>query len=243
MTARLRLVSVAVASALVGCGGRGGLSIDPAAKMDVDARIAKLRPQSTTIPAPASDAIESMPLAIGQWAEYKMTLRNGESKFLTQKIVGEVGGALLVEIVHDTYQGRTVEQLLVSVGDRRDPKKVDLRAVKKKDAEGHLMTLSQTQLWIARNHLGPENIYWEDAIAVSLVTSWRGEPQASTDVVAGHFEGCYRTQARASMTPTWTMDSWSHPSVPLGGLVRKQDNRGFVSELAAYGASGAQSDL
>src|ERR1022692_1378139 len=109
MTASPRLVSVALASVL-GCALSSTSSIDPAAKMDVDARIAKLRPQSTTIPAPAPEATESMPPAIGQWAQYKMTTHNGESKCLTQKIVGDADGALLVEIVHDTYQGRTVEQ-------------------------------------------------------------------------------------------------------------------------------------
>jgi hypothetical protein len=42
---------------------------------------------------------------------------------------------------------------------------------------------------------------------------------------------------------SWVFDVWSHPSVPLGGLVRRQDNRGFVSGLVAYGTTGAQSDL
>jgi hypothetical protein len=97
--------------------------------------IAKLRAQSITIPAPAGDTIESLPLVVGQWAQYKMTLHDGQSKFLTQKIVGEEAGALLVEIVHDSYQGRTVEQLLVAVGNQRDPEKVKLRAVKIKDAK------------------------------------------------------------------------------------------------------------
>jgi hypothetical protein len=236
MTPKLGLVALTVAAALIGCGP----SIDPAAKADIDARIATLRARSITIPAPAADTFESMPLAIGQWAQYKMTLPNGESKFLTQKIVGEEGGALLVEIVHDTYQGRTEEQLLVAVGNQRDPGKVELRAVKIRDAKGHLTTLSQTQLWVARTHLGPDNIYWEDAIGVSLVTNWQGTPQSSTAVIAGRFEGCY---LRRASRQSWVFDAWSHPSVPLGGLVRKQDNRGFVSELVAYGTSGAQSDL
>lgn len=232
MTPRLGCLSAAVAALLTGCVP----SIDPAAKANVDARIARLRAQTVTIPAPAPEAIESMAPAVGQWAQYKMTLPNGEAKFLMQKIVGEEGGALLVEIVHDAYQGRSVEQLLVAVGDRRDPKKVELRAVKVKDEKGRLTMLSRTDLWVARNRMGPVSIYWDDAMDVSLVISWRGKPQASTAVVAGRFEGCYHTRAPMG-------EAWSHPSVPLGGLVRKQDKQGFASELVAYGTSGAQSDL
>jgi hypothetical protein len=232
---RLGIALVAAAALVVGCGP----SIDPAAKADVDARIAKLRAETVTIPAPSAQAIESMPPAVGQWAEYKIIQHNGEPKFLTQKIVGEEDGAFLVELVHDSYRGRMVEQLLVAVGDRRDPKKVELRAVKIKNENGHLTTLSKADLWVARNHLGPVNIYWEDAMSVSLGIDWRGRPQASTAVIAGRFEGCYHSHSSAPIG----LEAWSHPSVPFGGLVREQDKTGFVSELVAYGTSGAQSGL
>jgi hypothetical protein len=240
MKLRLGLGSMTVASVLIGCAP----SIDPAAKADVDARIARLRANPITIPAPASAANESMALAVGQWAEYKITTHDGQPAFLTQKIVGEVGGALLVEIVHDTYQGHTAEQLLVVVGDRMDPNKIELRAVKTKDAKGRVTTLSHTDLWVARNYLGPVDIYWDDAVAVSLAVHWQGKPQASTVVTAGRFEACYFTRITQSKTPqAGVTESWSHPSVPLSGLVRKQNNRGFVSELVAYGTSGARSDF
>jgi len=236
MTQRPGLASAVAAALLVGCGP----TIDPAAKADIDARIAKLRAQTITIPAPGPEATESMPPAVGQWAEYKLTLDNGQFKFLTQKIVGEEGGALLVEKVHDTYQGRSVEQLLVAIGDGWDPKKVELRSVKVKNEKGYLTTLSRTDLWIARNRMGPASSYWDDALSVSLLNNWRGAPQASIAVIAGRFEGCYHyhTPARGPMPGK----VWSHPSVPLGGLVRLQEN-GFVSELVAYGTSGARSDF
>jgi hypothetical protein len=236
----LGLASVTVAAALIGCGP----SIDPAAKADVDARIANLRLNPVTVPAPAPPANESMPLAVGQWAEYKIMSQDRLPSLLTQKIVGEIDGAFLVEIVHDTYEGHTAEQLLVAVGDRMDPKKVELRAVKLKDAKGRVTTLSQTNLLVARNGLGPVDLYWEDAVSVSLANHWRGATQASTVVAAGRFEACYFIHsAQRRMRRPWIFESWSHPAVPLGGLVRQQDDRGFVSELVAYGISGAQSDF
>lgn len=239
MTAKASLGFAAVAAAFIGCAP----AIDPAAKADVDARVAQLRASATIVPAPAPDASESMSLAVGQWAEYEIMGHDGQPKFLTQKIVGEVGGAFLVELVHDDYQGHTAEQLLVAVGDRRDPAKVELRAVKKKDVKGRVTTLSQADLWIARNHMGPVDVYWDDAVAVSLVARWRGRTQASTVVPAGHFEACYFSHVTQSKPAARVTESWSHPAVPLSGLVRKQDNRGFVSQLVAFGTGGARSDF
>jgi hypothetical protein len=229
-------------------------SIDAAAKADVDARIANLRAAAGTIAAPARDARESMPLAVGQWAKYKMTTFDGQPKILTQKIVAEEGGAFWFELVHDTYQGRTVEQLLVAVGDRRHPAKVELREVRKKDARGHVITLSRAQLWVARNGLGPDDIYWDDALAMSRIVQWSGLPQQPTVVPAGHFEGCYRRHVETPWRnrETWVQDSWSHPAVPLSGLVRmkfqdpvdgQREGRWLVSELAAYGTTGARSEF
>jgi hypothetical protein len=240
MTLRHTLGFVTVAVALVGCAR----AIDPAAKADVDARVAALRPSSMAVPPPASDADESMPLAVGQWAEYKIMRHDGQPSFLTQKIVGQVNGAYLVEITHDTYQGHTAQQLEVVIGDRRDAAKVELRAVKEMDAKGRVTTRSKADLWVARNHMGPVDLYRDDAVAVSLVVRWHGESQAPTVVAAGHFEGCYYTSGTQvrRQKPVVT-EAWSHPTVPISGLVRKQDDRGFVSELVAHGTSGARSEF
>jgi hypothetical protein len=230
------LLPFVIALALAACGP----TIDPAAKADLDARIAKLRDASITIPAPKAGAFTSMPSAPGQWARYRMTLQDGEPKLLTQKVIGEEGGALWYEMVHETYEGRTVEQFLVAAGNGP----LELRAVRTKDAKGRVTTLSQAALWAAKNQMGPTDIYWMDAVAVSRSHQWRDLPQASTTVPAGLFEGCYRshTMIKGSRHP-WAQDAWSHPDVPLGGLVRKQDDRGFVVELVAYGMTGAHSDF
>src|SRR5688500_15296526 len=110
-----------------------------------------------------------MPPAAGQWGEYKLTLHAAPVKFVTQKVSGEEGGAVLVDKVHDTYQGGSVEQLWVAIGDGWDPKKVELRSVKVKNEKGYLTTLSRTDLWIARNRMGPASSYWDDALSVSLL--------------------------------------------------------------------------
>ena len=209
----------------------------------MDARIANLRDRSTTVPAPPAGAFASMPSAPGQWVQYKMTLFDGEPKFLTKKVIGEEGGALWYEIVHETYEGRTIEQLLVAGGDRTDPEQVELRAVRKKDEKGQVTTLSRADLWDAKHQMGPADIYMEHAVAASLIIHWRGLPQESTIVPAGQFEGCYRRHTEITRGKKRVEDSWSHPEVPLGGLVRMQIDPRYVVELVAYGMTGARSDF
>jgi hypothetical protein len=238
------------ATVLTGCAA----PVDPIAKAEMDARIASLGGASTIVPAP--QALESMPLAVGQWAEYELTTRGRQPKFLTQKIVAQEDGAFWFEVVHDTYQGRVVEQLLVAVGDRRDPAKVELRAVRRREPGGQVVTMSRGDLWAAKNELGPVGIYWDDAIDAALIVNWRGQPQEPVIVPAGRFDGCYRKHGEM-LWPRWVRDrrahdSWSHPAVPLSGLVRLQayfladghaEAPRFVSELVAYGTTGARSVL
>ncbi|HEY7373820.1 MAG TPA: hypothetical protein VIF57_16790 [Polyangia bacterium] len=249
---RTRLLCGLIATvALTGCAA----PVDPVAKAEMDARIAGLRTASTIVPAPA--AFESMPLAVGQWAEYELTTRSDQPQFLTQKVVAqEEDGVFWFEIVHDSYDGRTVEQLLVAVGDRRDPAKVELRAVRMRDGNGPVTTLSRGDLWVAKNQLSLTGRYWDDAVDAALIINWRGQPQEATIVPAGRFDGCYCKHSE-SLLSRWVhgrraQDSWSHPAVPLSGLVRLQayfvvDGRAkaphVVSELVAYGTTGARSEL
>ena len=220
---------------LTGCA-----SIDPAAKADVDARIANLAARSTTVAAPPAGALAPMPLATGQWAQYKMTLKDGHKELRTQKILGQRGGAFWYEVVEDTYQGRTVEQLLFAFGNDRDHPHVELLALRRKEPSGRVAQVSARQLSL------PLVTYdYYRAKAASLVASWPPLAQEPIVVPAGRFEGCYHSheETHGFGHDAGVTDSWRHPSVPLSGLVRLENNRGLVNELVAYGTSGAQSDF
>jgi hypothetical protein len=218
---------------LAGCGP----SIDAAAKADIDRRIAGLQAASTTVPAPSADAFAPLPLVPGQWVQYKMTSDKGEPSFLTQKILGEEAGAFWFETVNDSYQGRTVQQMLIAFGNRMDPAQIEIRAVKTKDAKGRVNEVPPAMMGLMQS-------MYRGAVS-SLVIRWQGLPQEGTVVPAGHFDGCFRAHTDAQWGP-WksTADSWSHPTIPISGLVRSQGiDHPFLMELIAYGTSGARSDF
>jgi hypothetical protein len=225
-----------VVATLVGCGS----SIDTAAKADVDARIANIADQAITIPAPQPDTVPPMPLATGQWAQYRVRLKDGEQLLRTTKILEKEGNAFWYEVVEDTYRGRTVERILASFGNDRQHPHVELLALKRKDSKGRIEQVPRRQLAL------PTVTY--DTYRAQLTTfiaPWPPRPQSPTVVPAGRFEGCsHETSTIKLRRHERVIESWWHPAVPLSGFVRLQDSSGAVdNELVAYGTSGARSDF
>jgi hypothetical protein len=212
-----------------------GPSIDPAAKADIDRRIAALQPATSAVPAPL--AFAPMPLATGQWSQYKLTDDRGEPSFLTYKIVGEEGGAYWLEIVHERYTGRMTQKMLIAFGDRTDPSQLDIRAVKTRDTKGQVTEMPPNMMPLLQaTYRG---------VISTMVIRWQGLPQEDAAVPAGRFGGCYKARSEAQWGPWKTVaDSWSHPAVPLSGAVRSQGvDRPFTMELVAFGLSGATDDF
>jgi hypothetical protein len=217
--------------ALAACGP----SIDPAAKADIDRRVAALQPGAGAVAAPT--AFEPMPLAVGQWSQYKLVDDKGQPSFLTYKIVGEEAGAFWLETLHETYSGRMGQKMLVAFGNRMDPSQIEIRAVKTKDKKGNVTELPPGVMSLM------QGLY--RGIVANLVIRWQGLPQESASVPAGRFDGCFRARSEAQYG-SWksVADSWSHPAVPLSGAVRSQGvDRPFTMELVAFGLSGAVDDF
>jgi len=233
MTVVSSLFVVAVAVTLSGCGP----SIDPAAKADIDRRVAALQPGASAVPAPAPGLFAPMPFAVGQWTQYKMTNDRGEPGFITYKIVGQVGDAVWLEVVHESYTGRTMQKMLVAFGNRMDPSTVEIRAVSTKDAKGRVQEMPPPVISMMQST-------YRSAVAM-LVINWQGLPQESASVPAGKFDGCFKARTDAQWGPWRSVaDSWSHPAVPLSGAVRSQGvDHPFTMELAAFGTSGAVSEF
>jgi hypothetical protein len=238
MTNKLGLSRVAVAAlgfatlALAACGP----SIDPAAKADIDGRVSAL--QSTAGgPIPPPTTYEALPLAPGQWSQYKMTDDNGQPGFLTYKILGQEGGAFWIEILSERYTGVTTQKMLVAFGSRIDPSQLDIRAVITRDRRGTVTEMPPAMIPLIRSTM--------QGILASMVINWQGLPQEPTVVPAGHFDGCFRSRTSAQWGP-WksTADSWAHPTVPLSGIVRTQGiDHPFTMELVAFGMTGATADF
>jgi hypothetical protein len=176
------------------------------------------------------------PFAVGQWTQHKM-VHDQQPSFLTTKVVGQVGDAYWIESVQETYSGRTVTKILLSIPNRMDPSSVEIRGVVIKDRNGHVNTLEGPVLSMMQS-------LYRGAVA-NLVVSWQGQPQEDAAVPAGTFSGCFKMRTEAQWG-TWKSASmsWSHPAVPLSGMVRSEGiDKPSTMELVAFGATGAVSEL
>lgn len=219
------------ALALAACGP----SIEPAAKADIDGRMAALQSAGGTIPAPPS--FEPLPLVAGQWSQYKMIDDKGQPSFLTYKVLGEEGGAFWIETLHESYYGRTAQKMLLAFASRTDPTQIEIRAVVTLDKRGNINPMPPGMMPMLQSMFR--------GVVSALVINWAGMPQESAAVPAGRFDGCVRARSDAQWGP-WksTADSWHHPAVPLSGLVRSQGiDHPFTMELVAFGMSGATADF
>jgi hypothetical protein len=218
-------------AALAGCGPY----IDPAAKADIDRRMTLLGPGLQGVSAPT--VFQPRPFAVGQWTQHRVVDR-GQPSFITTKIVGTEGGAFWIESVRETYFGRTVTKVLVFIGDRANPRSVEIRAGRIRDWTGRLTEMSPTMLSLMRS-------MFATPLGV-LVVSWYGQPKEDIVVPAGAFAGCFRGEKIDAMWGPFRATSlaWSHPAVPISGLVRSQGiDRPVAAELVGYGDSGATSEL
>ena len=218
-------------SLLVACGP----SIDPAAKTDIDQRIARLSPGGQSFSAPV--AFAPRPLAVGQWTQHKMVNDKGEPSFMTYKIVGEENGAYWIEVLHENYTGKTITKMLLFLGDRTNPATMEVRALKTRDKNGHVSELMGPMLQLMKS-------VWQGSVNM-LAVAWQGLPQEDSEVVAGRFSGCFKARTDASYGPWHAASmSWSHPAVPISGLVRSQGiDHPTTMDLVAFGDTGATSEL
>lgn len=227
---RLAYAAMIIAPVLAGCGP----SIDPALKADIDRRIASLARPTQSFPGPVGFVPQSF--AVGQWTQHKMVY-DQQPSFMTTKVVGQVGDAYWIESLHETYSGRTVTKILLAISNRMDPNSVEIRGVVMKDRNGHVNTIEGPVLSMMQS-------LYRGAVA-NLIVSWQGQPQEDASVPAGTFSGCFkmRTDAQWGGWKSASM-SWSHPAVPLSGMVRSEGiDKPSTMELVAFGTTGAVSEL
>jgi hypothetical protein len=225
------IVSLLAASFLSACAP----SIDPAAKADIDKRIAALGAPRQQYTAPAG--FQPLPFAAGQWTRHKLVDDKGQPSFMTYKILSQEADAFWLEIVTEAYTGRTIMKMLVAIPNRMDPSSVDLRAVSLKDRDGRVTNIDGPVLSMLRST-------YQSTLS-TLTISWQGLPQEDAAVPAGTFAGCFRARTDAAWGPYHSANtSWSHAAVPLSGLVKSQGiDKPTSMELVDFGLSGATSEF
>jgi hypothetical protein len=216
--------------AAMGCG-----RINETYKLEVDRHVATLKSSSASYPQ-----VEGVPppLAVGQWAEYRLTGSNKRPGFTTYKVVGQQGSAFWVETTVTTYSGKQESRMLVDFGDRTDPAQIKVHSVVMRN-NGKLVEYPPGTMQMMQG-------LWKPVLS-NFVIDWSASaPREAVSAGAGQFEGCYRRRMRLSVGPYQTeSDAWLHPAVPINGIVRSETigKNPSLSELIAFGNEGATSSF
>lgn len=230
---RLALVLPLIASlSLLSCGS----SVNPALKSSIDKRVLSF-PQSSDNVYEAPDKAEPLPIAVGQWARYKLTDDDNNPALMTYKVVGEDAGAYWLETVRETYTERQVTLLLVKLGDRRSLEGIEVRAMKQKTDDDSVMEFPGAMLSLMQS-------LWKPSLE-SMVIDWQGKEQDDARVPAGVFKRCYQAYTTVSLFgSSKSTRNWSHPAVPMSGSVRTQSvDSTFSMVLLEFGLDGATSEI
>jgi hypothetical protein len=224
-------VSIA-AAALLACGS----SVNPALQSSIDKRVLSFKQFSDNV-YEAPTTTEPLPVAVGQWASYKMMDKEGNPALVTRKVVGEDAGAFWLETVRETYEDKQVTLLLVALGDGKSLDGVEVRAMKQKIDDNAPSEFPAPMLSLMK-------ALWKPMLE-NMVVDWQGKEQDDARVPAGVFTKCYQAYTTVSLLGTTEKTrSWSHPVVPLGGHVRSQSVDSTMSMvLLEFGLTGATSEI
>jgi hypothetical protein len=216
--------------AVAGCN-----SIDPAAKADIDRRVAALGAPKQNYGAPAG--FQPMPFSAGQWTRHKLVDEDGQPSFLTYKLLSQEADAFWIEAVTESYSGTTMMKMLVAIPNRMDPSSIDIRAVSLKDKKGNIQVIDPMVLSLVKDT-------YRSSLS-TMIINWQGLPQEDAVVPAGSFTGCFKARTDAAWGPWRSANlSWSHSGVPISGLVRSQGiDKPTKMELVDFGLSGAVSQF
>ncbi|MFT5359287.1 MAG: hypothetical protein ACI9KE_006530, partial [Polyangiales bacterium] len=187
-------------------------------------------------PPPEVAASESRSLiepAIGQWARYGVTYRNGGRSFTRYSIVDREAGGFWVE-VEDRRRAAT-RHVRMHLRPSSDGPTELLALMFKRDGEveqipPRLMPQFRPMLqqWIA--------LLFPDSLEGEL-------EEEAVSVPAGTFSGTRHTTEALGM-PEQPMNAivWRHPIVPISGMVKLSDESGeHTVQLLGYGLEGATS--
>lgn len=190
------------------------------------------RGSTKVIPAPSHWQIA--PLAVGQHATYRVERGNAPVATIEYKIVGRKGDAYWMEVDNTRAGGPTAMfQMLLSIPSRATARGMQVKGVRIKMG-GHVQEFKGAMMRAVEKGMGKY-------LGSLDVPKLEGKPQEDKTVPAGTFKGCYKWHATSKfggLKETGT--HWSHPAVPILGLVEsKLDNGGSV-ELMSYGMTGAK---
>ena len=232
--------SLVLTLSLAACAGP---QIKAAYKSDVDATLAEGHASMSMERA----ALAPHPWKVGQWALYR-TVTDGKPGYEKYSIVGEDDCGFWLEQVQQDYYRRSVSKICYT------------RMPWLPDASGHYVadTMDLVQVMITQGDTGRAQVFdfrrnpqmkeSMKMLAQTMVSfDWANKeslPREDLVVPAGRFAGTVTFPI--SVTVLWktiNVTTHIHPEVPVYGVVRSDASTGRVSELLAFGETGATSVL
>jgi hypothetical protein len=179
----------------------------------------------------------SKPLALapGQWIKRHVVDQDGHHALVTTKVIGLFGRQVWLENETESEAGTRAVKVLLSLGNRKDPKTIDIYQYWVKHPDGRV---EQVQPML----LGPVKPALQNMLAEVLIAH-RPEGQEDVAVTAGEFARAYKARIQVKALGSHALrETWWHSGVPLNGALRTVGVSAHDrSELVAFGLSGAKS--
>jgi hypothetical protein len=213
---------------LAACGARAGHG-----PTSFDRELAAMA-ASEALYGPPRNA-KPLPLAPGQWVRQHVVDQDGHHALVTTKVIALFGRQVWLESETESEAGTRAIKLLLSLGDRKDPKTIDIYQYWVKGADGSVEQLQPMLLGSMKPKL--------QTMLADVLIAHRPDAQEDVAVTAGRFARAYKARVKVkSLGGSAESDTWWHSGVPLNGSLRTvRVSAPGSSELVAFGLSGARS--
>lgn len=224
-------LALALVLSMVACGARtsqapSSFDLALSSRASLPVNDARYGPPRTAKP---------LPLAPGQWIKQHMVDQDGHHALVTTKVIALFGRQVWLESETESEAGTRTVKLLLSLGDRKDPKTIDVFQYWVKDPDGHVEQLQPILLGSMKPQL--------KSMLADVLIGHRPQAQEDVAVTAGRFARAYKARVKVKALGSSALtDTWWHSGVPLNGSLRTVGvNAPGGSELVAFGLSGAKS--
>lgn len=213
---------------MAACGARGSH-----APSSFDSELAAIAPTDAHYGPPRN--AKPLPLAPGQWVKQHVVDQDGHHALVTTKVIGLFGRQVWLESETESEAGTRAIKLLLSLGDRKDPKTIDVYQYWAKTPDGKVEQLQPMLLGGMKPKLR--------SMLAEVLIAHRPDAQEDVAVTAGRFARAYKARVKVkSLGGNAESDTWWHSGVPLNGSLRTVGvSAPGRSELVAFGLSGAKS--
>ena len=218
----------------------------PRAKKEYEAAVAselaRYPAQTKTYPA---GPMTPRPWKVGQWTLSKV-VRKGITGYERVGIVGQDASGWWVETVRQDSKQKSVTKVLFEKPPEAPKSGETPRAAL--DLVKLIITQTDGQPAQTIDMNGPQGQMMKSMLGTNFAAfQWSFGPAAEkkdVTVPAGTFQGTQPVFAKVQIAfITASATAWVHPAVPLNGGVRTEGSDGGVTELVAFGESGATSEL